>query len=723
MNRTLLSLAIIQTNWIHLRKDYIENFVPLMASLIKKKEYEEIALESVDNISKDFADEYGLILPSSPILSILNRLSKNKLISRENGKFVPNYEKLKDIDITKKSSQIIREFENVIKSIQEFITKKHNFDFSKSQIEEGLVSYLKSYDLDLLFAAENYSLLPEVRSSQKIFYLINEFIATSLRSEPDIFKFIFNLTIGHALSATILYKEFNSFSGNLTGLNIYLDTPFIFNLIGIRGEYKKKFAVEIVNIINKKKANLYILEITKGEIDTNIEEALNQFDKGITDGKKGGLTYKCCLDNNISAVDLEKIFIDLPDILLGYNIKTASIPNYDDFRIHQIDEAKLYDTIVEVYDNLKTVILRDDTYDITFLLKRERLDQKILTKSNSKKEEDYDKKGGQGKNKDKLLSYETKLSNTIYRDVKVLSGIYRFRLGNKPRTLKDCKYLFLTTNSSLAFASRKFEKIEFSCKQTLPTCLTDVFLGTLMWLQSPAEMVNINQKKIIADCYAAMTPSDQLVAKYLEEIEKLRKNQELSEDQYYMLRTHNTAIHMLEEKTLGDPNEFTAQTAPEIMDELIEEIKKKEIKKLMNEVDEHQKTKRKLDIEIKEHGETKKKLTETLSHAEKRTQIIKKNIHNRSSKKSKILVNALILFINTILVLTVLIQLFDIIVQDVMPTYISVLAWIIFAFSGLFNITVKSNVKALKDKLLNVFYKYYFKKFNENYKSFITSYN
>jgi len=37
MNRTLLSLAIIRTNWEQLGKDYIENYVPLLATLIKKK--------------------------------------------------------------------------------------------------------------------------------------------------------------------------------------------------------------------------------------------------------------------------------------------------------------------------------------------------------------------------------------------------------------------------------------------------------------------------------------------------------------------------------------------------------------------------------------------------------------------------------------------------------------------------------------------------------------
>jgi hypothetical protein len=39
MNRTLLSLAILKTNWDAYRKDYIENFIPFIATLISNKKY------------------------------------------------------------------------------------------------------------------------------------------------------------------------------------------------------------------------------------------------------------------------------------------------------------------------------------------------------------------------------------------------------------------------------------------------------------------------------------------------------------------------------------------------------------------------------------------------------------------------------------------------------------------------------------------------------------
>ena len=53
MNRTIISLAIISTNWEQKRKDYIENFVPLIGAIINKKKYKEIDLPT---LKKDFTE-------------------------------------------------------------------------------------------------------------------------------------------------------------------------------------------------------------------------------------------------------------------------------------------------------------------------------------------------------------------------------------------------------------------------------------------------------------------------------------------------------------------------------------------------------------------------------------------------------------------------------------------------------------------------------------------
>lgn len=720
MNRTLLSLAIIRVNWEQEKKDYIENFVPLVASLIKKKSYSEIAFEAINEIRNDFENEYGLVLPSSPLFTILNRLSKRKLIIREQGKFVPNYDKINQIDISRKSDEVSREQEKVIKALKEYVLQKHSTPIETSVLEEGLICFLKQHDLDLLFAAENKSVLPKKKFDKKIDFLINEFIVDIFQSEPELFRYILNLTIGHALSSTILYKEFNSYTGKLKNLNIYLDTPFIFNLLGISGELKKQIAEEIVATINKEKANLFILDITKGEIDSNLNDALKLFEKGETNPSKGTLIFKNCLANNITCSDIENIYINLPQLLEKYNITLDDVPDHLEFQKYQIDEEKLYNTIVGSYEEIRPSTTKVDDTNISFIKQYENKDKKILKKEKEEAGEKHVEKEKPEKKKS-AFEDESKINNTIFRDVKVLSGIYRFRKGNNPKTLKDCKYLFITTNSALAFASRRFEKMEYG-NGGLPTCLTDIFLGTLIWLHSPSELKNINEKKIIADCYAALKPSDKLISKYIEEVERLRKEKGISEDHYYLLRTHRAAINILESKTFGDYEEFTTQTVQEILEQIIDELKREEREKLEEEKKSHQKTQEELEEERTKLQNAKDEIKGLEERERSRLENINNNIHKRSDLRATKFVRNLTNVLILLLIISFLIQAINYWFED-LPKSIVFLCWVIIAVTGLFNLIVKFNIKDFGKTLYNKAYNSFKNTEIKKYKRFIENNN
>src|SRR5690606_21845094 len=158
------------------------------------------------------------------------------------------------------------------------------------------------------------------------------------------------------------------------------------------------------------------------------------------------------------------------------------------------------------------------------------------------------------------------------RDVKVLSGIYRFRQGYKPRVIKDSKHLFITSNTALAFASKVFESKENGTHFTIATCLTDVFLGTVIWLQSPQKIENLNTKRFIADCYSATQPSTELIKKYMLEVEKLKAEKKINNDAYYILRTHRASLNLLEKNTMGDPEAFDGSSTAEILDTIMYSI-------------------------------------------------------------------------------------------------------------------------------------------------------
>ncbi|MBM4351742.1 MAG: hypothetical protein FJ106_17845 [Deltaproteobacteria bacterium] len=70
MSNTIISLALLKVNWDQLKKDYLENFLPFIATLCMKKGYAEI---DIHRVCSDFKTEYGLIIHYHPMISVLDR--------------------------------------------------------------------------------------------------------------------------------------------------------------------------------------------------------------------------------------------------------------------------------------------------------------------------------------------------------------------------------------------------------------------------------------------------------------------------------------------------------------------------------------------------------------------------------------------------------------------------------------------------------------------------
>jgi hypothetical protein len=630
MNRTLISLAIIKSHWEKNKSDYIDNFIPFVAFLLFEKKYKAIDL---DVFQKDFKDKYGLIIPRNALITIFNRARKKGVVKKENGEIYFNPEYSGKVISSNEKSNIERKFNKVISSIIEFARNEYDLIVNEQEVETGLLSFLRQHDLDILFATKDLSVLPQVKSTKKIKYLISSFSLYAAQKEPQLFEFLLDISVGHALSGTILYSELNSFSGKLTNLNIYLDTPLILGLLGFNGEFKKASIEELINALNSDGANLFILETTRWEVDHILEDSHTRLESGNYELDKASRVLRFCHREGVSASDLEQKILTLDDTLKEYKIKSASVPSHTDNIKYQIDEEELKKTIKKTYQN----IIKDYNID------------------------DYSK------------------DKTIDRDVKVLSGIYRFRKGAKPKTIKDSKDIFITSNTALAFASRIFESRENGSNFTIPTCLTDVFLGTVIWLQSPQKIENLNTKRFIADCYSAIQPNTELITKYINEVEKLKAEKKITNDEYYLMRTHRASLNLLEKKTMSDPDALDGSSAREILDKIIYSIKENEQKKYEEEHDNHKKTQEQLK-KIIENSETHK--TNLKSKAEKISIIL-----------SRIIFVLLIIIIGFFLIINIFQEFFN-------PSpKVKIIIWIVIGILTLLNLATGFNILGFKMKL------------------------
>lgn len=564
MNRTLKSLAVLKANY-DIKKDYLEVMLLYLANLIREKRYSSI---EISDICKDFQNEYGLVIPYHPMQTLLQRATKRKWLKKAEGKYSPNYHELSKIKAPVHANDVTRKLENIVHKLIEFSTEKYNLTLSQEQAQNTLVAFLHQYDHEVLFAHKYKTVMAEiVPISRKELYVANQFIKSIFESDYDLYEGIIDLSIGNLLASAILYNQPTKYIGRLTHVDIYLDTRIILRLSGVEGDFRQREYESFINSLKEKGANLRLFQHSYDEIMGIFDDCLNWIENEKYNPKYASPTLKYFFEHHYSKSDIVIFKSKVDSLLFEMDIRKIDV-NFEELRTYFIEEQKLYDKIVEVY-----------------------------------KRTNYQFK-------------ELKMQNTIWLDVKSISAIFRFRKGAKPNDIRNCKSLFLTTNQGLATANFEFngESEEYDYK--IMECITDTFLGTRMWLQSPIQMKAIQEFKIIADCLVAIQPDANLIQKYVLELDKLKNVKKISEDEYYFLKSHDLPRQLLEQKTFGDGDEYSDMLPEEILEEIKSRAKSDVIKAFEEEKKSHQQTSGALLNSIKERQQielSKNKITETIA--------------------------------------------------------------------------------------------------------------
>jgi hypothetical protein len=550
-NKTLMSLAFIKVNWDNQRrKDYIDNFIPFLATLIVKKDYKEIKdnTKEIKKFISDFKEEFGLLIPYHPMMTILNRAKKRKIIKKQEHKFIPT-DKIYKYDFSGKTEEQERKYGKIIKSFKKFAEDNYNKDFNDNELENILIKYLKQYDLKMLFAAYGKSALPDVKIAKSNMFIFSKFVENINKEKPNIFQILLDISVGHMLVNIILYgSNIDNFSRpKLKQLNMYIDTRIIFRLLGIECEDFQKVYDELLVELKKQCVNLFVFRHTYNEVMVILNNSLHWLNNPSYDGSKASIALRYFKSQGYKESDVQIFINRIGDSIADYGIKLVDASTQEKYIEYQIDEIKLYNIINDTYNNNFWTV------------------------------ESIDKE------------------NTIQRDVKSISTIYTLRKGAKPENIKQAKHIFMTTNSGLAFANKIFEREEYEKSFYIPTCVTDTFVGTLIWMRNPQKITEIKERELIANIYSALQPNEEFLKQFLSEVKKLREDDKITENDYIFLRDSQVASQMLMEETLGDPDSFSSKTPFEIL----ERIKKEGYLKYIEEKNKHENTKQELEDEKK----------------------------------------------------------------------------------------------------------------------------
>jgi hypothetical protein len=558
MERSLISLAILKVNWDEKQLDYIDNFVPFVATLVYKKNYKEIKAEE---ICADFPSEYGLHIPLEPMISILTRCKNRGYIYKKGHLHLPVWDKIQKTEFSTIAVRMEELHDLFLSELQASIKKELAQEVDKDEIQSILIQFLKEHDGEILFAGYKQSMLPDVKADQKEKYIVIKYLQSCLQSDPEKCNHLVNLAIGHALANTIMYgNDLTRYKGKLNNLTVYLDIKFLLRLGGVEGPQRRDNVIDFLEGIVEKGAKIKVFQHTYDETIGILNGAKIWINNRKYYPLKATPVTKYFVENNHSESDIDLSIAKIRSILFKYNIPIEDTPDPQKFREYLVNEEKLESKIVDVYK------------------------------------------------KNNPFFNEDEKEFTIQKDIKSISAIYLLRKRAKPHYIRDARYLFITANTGLAYAANIFEKEEKNSSYTIPVCVTNVFLGTTIWLDSPAKLETFNTRKLIADCYAAIRPNERLIKKYIQQIEKLSKSGSFSDDEYYFLRTNKSSYQVLEALTFNDEDNFTEKTPDEIIRILKNEGRVESLKDLEDEKQKNSRTREELDKTVKELDITKRKI-------------------------------------------------------------------------------------------------------------------
>jgi hypothetical protein len=187
--------------------------------------------------------------------------------------------------------------------------------------------------------------------------------------------------------------------------------------------------------------------------------------------------------------------------------------------------------------------------------------------------------------------------SALSRDVDSISAIYRVRRNETSSSIENSLAIFVTTNNTLNQAANDFYFQDHD-RESVPPCITDFMITNFLWLKTPNQAPKLPMKRIIADSYAAIEPDNALLLKWIKEINKLKQNSSISEEDYYFMRYSKEVHTTLVEYTKGNPDIITTGSVLGIINKAKERIREDMQVKLDEETRERIKTESEYSLHI-----------------------------------------------------------------------------------------------------------------------------
>jgi len=500
---TIASLAILKVNFEVQGRDYIDNFVPLVAECLRLSPDDVVSLPA---LQASLRENFGLALPLNPLRQVLQRAAKARFVHRSSGVFYRDLAACSQSPFAAASSSVSATVTRVVGALRVHAKERHSVEWTDEQTEDALLSFVGDSGLDVLFATAERSVFPQPKAQKGAAFVVATFLTNCQAEKPELLRDFETLVKGALLANALYLPDHGKITQRFRNMCVYLDTTFLIFALGYAGSDRQAPCAELIALLKEYGAELRCFQHTVDEIRGILDACAAKIRRNqLRDAF--GPTIEYFVTQGLSSTDIDLLAARMPQRLALNDIQIEDKPQYEKEFI--IDEAGF----------------------------------------------------------DKHLQANVGYHNpkALQHDVDCVSAIARVRRGRDSFFVEACRALFVTTNNELARATRVFFQHD-SPPGAVAFCISDYALGNLLWLKNPTRAPDLPRRRLIADAYAAMEPPEALWKAYLVEIARLEERGEVSADDYLLLRHSVSAKVALMEITKGEPSVFTQGTVAEILE-------------------------------------------------------------------------------------------------------------------------------------------------------------
>lgn len=518
MNEQLATFSLISTQWQKYNKSYLDNFIPLFATLLINKKIQNFKQPGFGELSNDFTEAFALpLIPAYLIGSLVSKLLKLKIIEKERDLFIVNTQAIIDkglyiqneIDICiNKQTQILNHF--II-----FCENSYSKSFSKDDASRIVTSFINENYSNIFLEGKDCS----IAGNNEENFLVAKYISYLFVEYPDFYKDFVNFSIGKIAFNAMYCVPLESEKESLKKCVFFLDSSFIFPLLGIDSMQRESIVKEIIQEIRFKGGFVKIYEHTYNEINEVLETA--------------------------------RIYIESPSYDPKLANKALSYLRQEGYSITKVD------LLIKSMNR----ILKDNHIDIekNIIEKKLGIDENKLSEEISKNLS--------------LRKFETadKYAYRTQRDVNSIIYTYERRKKIISKDFIDAKYSFITENALLTRADKKivpeYSETKIQKRDFFPAAIPEAMLCSYLYLGSSKKAVNNITMSVLATAYAAIRPTPELEALVKDMATKLKNDGRITDEDYHLVTTSYLIKDCLAEKTLCSYEKVTEDTIFSLIEE------------------------------------------------------------------------------------------------------------------------------------------------------------